>query len=111
VSACREAVVREAGRSGQPIFLVSDRAAFYYLATGVPDPTPFDYPMATAFGRQGEARVIEWTATGRIGSVLVDRRIIESALRPARLLAYLQQTRQPDRSGECWDVYRRAVGS
>ena len=42
-----------AGADG-PLFLATPEAGFYYLLADVPNPTPFDYPLATAFGRTGQ---------------------------------------------------------
>ena len=45
------------------------QAGFYYLSAGIRNPTPFDYPLATAFGVNGEQAVITAIAEGRITHV------------------------------------------
>jgi hypothetical protein len=54
------------------IFLLSAEAGFYYLVTGLKNPTPYDYPMVTTFGTAGEARVEAMLRGGRIRTACVD---------------------------------------
>jgi hypothetical protein len=65
------------------IFLITPHAGFYYLLTGLGNPTPYDYPMVTAFGSGGEARVEAMLRGGRIRAACVDP-AISPVLRPAR---------------------------
>lgn len=51
---------------GQPAFISSPSAAFYYLLMEMKNPTPYDFPLAGAFGRHGEAEIIEAIQQGRI---------------------------------------------
>jgi hypothetical protein len=51
------------------LFLLMPQAGFYYLSAGIRNPTPFDYPLATAFGVNGEQAVITAIAEGRITHV------------------------------------------
>jgi hypothetical protein len=43
--------------TGGNVFIVNARAAFYYLAGGLRNPTPFDFPARTDFGAAGESGV------------------------------------------------------
>lgn len=85
----REALSRARELSGstteREIFLVTAQAGFYYLVTGLENPTPYDYPLVTAFGSQGEARVEAMLRDGRIRAACVDP-AISPVLRPARVL-------------------------
>ncbi len=54
----RAAVAALAAVPGGSVFIVSPEAGFYYLASGVRNPTPFDDPFPTAFGRDGQRDVI-----------------------------------------------------
>jgi hypothetical protein len=54
---------------GARLFILSHEASFYYLALGIPDPTPYDIPAVTAFGRHGQQEVITAIQQGRISQV------------------------------------------
>jgi hypothetical protein len=75
-------VENEDARDGK-LFILSPRAGFYYLASGLRNPTPFDYPLRTAFGRGGEREVIERISRGEIQSVCTDLDL-DPALRAQR---------------------------
>lgn len=80
--------------------LVFPNASFYYLLTGYKNPTPFDYPLATAFGSQGEANVIRELSQGAIHRVCF-RSAAESgvgeALRPRQLEEFITTQMVPVR--------------
>jgi hypothetical protein len=71
--------------SDREIFLITPHAGFYYLLTGLDNPTPYDYPMVTAFGSRGEARVEAMLRGGRIRAACVDP-AIPPVLHPARVV-------------------------
>ncbi len=85
--------MRTAAASGR-LFLLVPNAGLYYLVSGVLNPTPFDYPLGTAFGRAGEAdlvraisdgrlrRVCMTTVTGRMAAQRLQDAVVNS-LRPA----------------------------
>jgi hypothetical protein len=58
-------------RGDARVFLLVPDAGFLYLTTGLRNPTPFDFPFVTTFGRHGEKRVLDAIASGRIGKVCV----------------------------------------
>ncbi len=62
----RYATTLRAATEGEQPFLLSSQAAFYYLAAGLDNPTPFDYPLETAFGLHGQADVMAAIREGRI---------------------------------------------
>lgn len=92
--------------SGDRPFLLSPDAGFHYVISGSENPTPFDYPYATAMGRTGETEVIEAIAAGRIRTVFLDTRSLPPRLVPARLVKFVSETM--DRTGEAgfFAVYR-----
>ena len=51
--------LRRAVDAGHRPYLVTMHAGFYYLTTGLVNPTPFDYPACSAFGRHGESHLID----------------------------------------------------
>jgi hypothetical protein len=78
----RARALRAAAPSGR-LFLLLPDASLYYLISGLENPTPFDYPLVTAFGRTGEAEMVDSLAAGRLGQVCM--RPIEGSMAPARL--------------------------
>ncbi len=97
----------EAARRGERPFLISPRAGLFYLVSGTKNPTPFDYPLATAFGRNGQAEVISGIAQGSISSIWVDPQIlILPRLRPTRLLVYLRTNMKPGEKLGIFTPYR-----
>ncbi|HSX37788.1 MAG TPA: hypothetical protein VLE95_03045, partial [Chlamydiales bacterium] len=73
-----------------PIFFLSPFAGFYYLALEIPNPTPFDFPFVTAFGKKGEMEVISQLARGEIQLVIVDKELnSENHLQPTQLCDYV----------------------
>ncbi len=61
------AALRE--RTGGRVFLLRPDASFWYLASGLENPTPYDYPFASVFGPRGQQEVIEGIRAGRIAWV------------------------------------------
>jgi Glycosyltransferase family 87 len=94
-------------REERPVFLATTEAGILYLASGIENATPFDYPLVTAFGRDGEEGLAEDVERGRFATVCVDFGE-ERALVPTRLAGAIERslTRAED-LGVC-RVYRRA---
>lgn len=93
----------QAAAAGEPVLLLLNGAGFYYLVTGLQNPTPYDYPLATAFGLRGEAETITALAAKRIRVVCLQR---QTALAPARLEQYISEHLQAvEDLGEC-TLYR-----
>ena len=75
-----------------PIFFLSPWAGFYYLALELPNPTPFDFPFVTAFGKRGQEQVIAQLDGGMIRSVIVDDALdSEIYLQPTQLYDYVRR--------------------
>ncbi len=88
--------LKQAGAAGSPV-LVLPEAGFYYLITGLHDPTPFDYPLVTAFGRHGEQDLVTGLAQRRFAAVCL-RSLSQSslgALRPALVEDYVLAAMRP----------------
>jgi hypothetical protein len=81
------AALREAER---PLFVVSAESGLLHLLSGVPNPTPFDYPYVTAFGKDGEARVAERIRRGDIVAVCLGG--IPDVFEPARISRAVRDT-------------------
>ncbi|MFO0983874.1 MAG: hypothetical protein U1E76_19485 [Planctomycetota bacterium] len=95
-----------AAAGDQPAFLLSRHAAFYYLATGLENPTPFDYPAATAFGQRGVRDVAHQLACGRIALVCMDAHW-HDALSPVLLEEYVARTLRAAAATGAGVIYRR----
>lgn len=90
---------------GEPLLILSPQAGLYYLVAAVKNPTPFDYPLVTAFGLTGEADTIAAISEGRIRAVCLAP-LGASALGPARLERFVQENMQPEGSAGACRVYR-----
>ena len=94
-----------AAGSRDPLFLLTPSAGLYHLTTGLPNHTPYDYPLVTTFGREGEMRVVRALEEGELLSVCLDPRI-ERLLAPPRILEFVTRRMTPDRDlGPC-TLYR-----
>jgi 4-amino-4-deoxy-L-arabinose transferase-like glycosyltransferase len=89
-------VLRDSVR-GDDTFILSLPAAFYYHVTGLRNPTPFDFPLSTAFGLHGQEEVIEAIEQGQVCWVCVSP-LGTHAFAPVRLerfvLAHMEQVRE-----------------
>ena len=94
-------------REPRPVFLATSEAGMLYLASGIENSTPFDYPLATALGRDGEERLAEDVERGRFATVCVDFGD-EPGLVPERLAAAIDRSLTPGEDLGVCRVYRRA---
>jgi hypothetical protein len=99
-----DALARAAG--GRPMFLLSPRAGFLYLASGVRNPTPFDYPIITGLGVDGQRRLIQAISNGDICAVGVEQDW-PTDLRPALLVTYIKKTMTRTDQIGLITIYRR----
>jgi 4-amino-4-deoxy-L-arabinose transferase-like glycosyltransferase len=88
------------------LLILTTYPSVLYLVSGVRNPTPFDYPLVTAFGLSGSTRVLAALESGAIGSVCFAPAATESQ-RPQGLEQFVQ-TRMSRVSdlGPC-TLYRR----
>ncbi len=83
----------EQSLGGNSLFLLLPEAGFYYLVSGLDNPTAFDYPLVTAFGLNGDREVANSIARKEIRAVCL-RSYAEPALRPVFLEEYVQRNLQ-----------------
>ena len=69
----KEAARLHDAAAGAPLFLLVPNAGFYYLTSGVTNPTPFDYPLKSAFGRTGMPDTIARFERGELQQLCVKR--------------------------------------
>lgn len=92
-------------RAPEPsVFLLFPTAGFYYLQTELRNPTPFDYPTATSFGRAGQEETMQAIREGRIRWVCYWR--WEWNLRPVRIEAFVEQEMEPVENLGLCTLYR-----
>jgi hypothetical protein len=85
-------------------FIIAQNAAFYYLAGGLRNPTPFDYPFVMSFGRTGEERTIRMIAEGRIMRVCVDKDMAVE-MQPGSLISFVKSRMKPISSDASCKLY------
>jgi hypothetical protein len=85
--------------SNERAFILSPYAGFYYLVSGLKNPTSFDYPLATAFGCNGESEVIAAISRREIDTVFLGPQLNEPSLHPVLLAGYIQGHMKRERDG------------
>jgi hypothetical protein len=101
----RDRETLQAAAAVAPVFLLTDEAGFYYLISGIKNPTPIDYPMVASMGRNGEADMIQAIQASKDGWVCVES-YREPLLRPAKVEGFVRSQLQfVKRLGFC-DLYR-----
>jgi hypothetical protein len=73
-----------ARREHGPLFILSPSAPIGYVLSGIPNPTPYDYPLANGFGEEGEGELIREIRRGDLRNVCVGE-FPDEKLRPDRL--------------------------
>lgn len=102
---------REIARAAEdgPLFLATREAGFYYLLADVRNPTPFDFPLATAFGRTGQDELVADIKRGELATVCLG--ITRAGdLTPFRLVYAVKTTMEPSERTPACRFYRRAEG-
>jgi hypothetical protein len=79
--------------AGAVLLVLTPDAGFRYLSSGLENPTAFDFPFVTTFGRNGEQRVIDALASGSIKRVCLANEWY--GLGPPALIAYVHRTMTP----------------
>jgi hypothetical protein len=64
-------IIKQNTSTTQPTFFLTPAAGFYYLATGIPNATPFDYPFITTFGKNGMQELMQ-TLTQHSFKIFID---------------------------------------
>ncbi|HBC93481.1 MAG TPA: hypothetical protein DCZ10_11465 [Pelotomaculum sp.] len=95
--------------SNERAFILSPYAGFYYLVSGLKNPTSFDYPLATAFGRNGESEVIAAISRREIDTVFLGPQLNEPSLHPVLLAGYIQGHMKRERDWGGFIIYRLAA--
>jgi hypothetical protein len=90
--------------AGESLLILSPDASLYYLISGWKNPTPFDFPLESAFGTSGVKEVITALEQQRIRAVCMQK--IAWPLAPVELERYVESTlRRDGKAGSCY-LYR-----
>lgn len=89
----------------ETLFFLSPSAGLYYLLTERQNPTPFDYPLATAFGFEGQAQVRAQIERGEIEWVCW-KPLPGQPLRPVLLEGHVAEEMELVLEGALCDLYR-----
>lgn len=87
--------LRQAVDAGHRPYLITMHAGFYYLATGLVNPTPFDYPAASALGRHGESHLIDALRRREIPEACLDPEYEGIFLAPRVLPPFVRREMRP----------------
>jgi hypothetical protein len=87
-----------------PLLLLFPDASRSYLLGEIRNPTPFDYPLITAFGVNGEAVTINAISEKRIRAVCLKK--VDWNLAPHRLDNFVEENLEPDRPLGACRLYR-----
>jgi 4-amino-4-deoxy-L-arabinose transferase-like glycosyltransferase len=98
-----QTIARES--AGGTTFILAPDAGFYYLVSGVENPTPYDYPLATAFGRTGQADVAAMIENGELDVVCLGLRRRDD-LAPRLVVRAVRRTMEPGARTAACRVYR-----
>ena len=96
--------------TGGSVFLLRPDAACWYLAAGLTNPTPYDYPYASVFGPHGQAQTIAAIRRGDIAWVCLPAPM-EGRLAPAELQTFVQQSMEPVSETPAGILYRLPAGA
>lgn len=94
--------------TGGSVFLLRPDAAWWYLAAGLTNPTPYDYPYASVFGPDGQAQTIAAILRGDVRWVCLASPM-EGRLAPVELQAFVQGSMEPVAETVAGVVYRLPV--
>ena len=89
------------------LFFLTPAASLFYLLTDRSDPTPYDYPLVTAFGREGQRYVVDEIAGGRIQWVCLTPLGVDP-LSPSLLEAYVHSHMQASTDAGVCKLFRRS---
>ncbi len=95
--------------AGQPTLVITGDAGGRYLVAGVPNRTPYDFPLASAFGLSGEAETAAAVSAGRFPVVCLSTDV-PAGLAARQVEEAIQQTMTPAESAGTCRVYRMPAG-
>ena len=102
----RAAALAAAARAGGPVLVLAPDAALRHLVSGTPNSTPWDYPLVTTFGPDGEEELREAIEGRRFAAVCIVTSEDDDPLRPRALEAAVRRTLRPAGDGVGCRVYR-----
>jgi hypothetical protein len=104
-----KAFKEEAGGDSE-ILILSQEAGFYYLVAGLKNPTPFDYPWLTTFGRHGLEEVLTSLSAKRIRTVCLEYQWSSSPWAPEPLVRFVREEMVRGKDLGFCIIYRARIG-
>jgi len=86
--------LQEHAGTDRSLFILHPNAAVYYLASGLRNPTRYDFPLVTTFGPNGQQQLIERIRSREIASICVMPLPWET-LPPEHLIGYIVENLTP----------------
>ena len=98
-------------RDPRGIFVLHPAAATIYLSAGIRNPTPYDYPLNSAFGPHGQQQLIEQLRAGLIPAVCLPDKLWTTDLfwprfAPSLLINYVRTAMEPGPDLSICRIYR-----
>jgi hypothetical protein len=90
---------------GAPLFFLTPSASTLYLLTDRPNLTPYDYPLVTAFGSDGQEQVIKQVQNGEINWVCFSS-LGKRTLNPRLLEEFVQRYMLPVQGTQICMLYQ-----
>ncbi|MBI4854375.1 MAG: glycosyltransferase family 39 protein [Acidobacteria bacterium] len=95
-------------KESKETFLISPSAGFYYLISGLKNPTPFDYPLITTLGAKGEQEVIAAISEKKIKHVWIENSkatIYLENLKATALINYIETNMVKTKASGAFTLY------
>ena len=105
------ATARALARAGQgrTLLLATADAGFYYLIADLQNPSPFDFPLATAMGTSGEKELATAVRAGEFDVVCLGFGRGDASLVPRELAQAIRETMREGARTHACTLYERAA--
>jgi hypothetical protein len=94
---------------GRTLLLATADAGFYYLIADLQNPSPFDFPLATAMGTSGETELAAAVRAGEFDVVCLGFGRGDASLVPRELVQAIRETMRPGARTHACTLYERAT--
>lgn len=94
---------------GRTLLLATADAGFYYLIADLQNPSPYDFPLATAMGTSGEKELAAAVRAGEFDVVCLGFGRGDTSLVPRELVQAIRETMRPGARTHACTLYERAA--